>query len=57
MVSSIFRLVNIDRDQDRILTVRIKLYSPDDHHLKALSQHMQKKGINGKELYLYLLIC
>jgi hypothetical protein len=42
MIGSIFRLVNVDRDKDRILTVRMKLGSLNDHHLKTVSQHIQK---------------
>ena len=48
MIGSIFRLVNIDRDKDGILIVRMKLCSNNDHQFKALFQHMQKKYINGE---------
>jgi hypothetical protein len=46
MVGSVFRLVNIDRDQDGILIIHMKLCSLNDHHLKSLFQHMQKKYTN-----------
>jgi tetratricopeptide (TPR) repeat protein len=48
MIGSIFRLVNIDRDKDGILTVRMKLCSFNDNHLKILFQHMQKNPKAGK---------
>jgi hypothetical protein len=47
MIGSIFRLDNIHRDQDGIPTVRMKLCSFHEHHLKALFQHKQKKTKSG----------
>ncbi len=52
MIGSIFRLVNIDRDRDGILIVRMKLCSNNDNQLKSLFQHMKKKGINGETTLL-----
>jgi tetratricopeptide (TPR) repeat protein len=51
MVGSIFRLMNIDRDQDGILLVKMKLCSNNDHNLKALLHHMQKERAD-KEINL-----
>jgi tetratricopeptide (TPR) repeat protein len=48
MIGSIFRLVDIARDQDGILIVRMKLCSNNDHHLNSLFQHMQMGDKNGK---------
>jgi len=52
MIGSIFRLVSMDRDQDGILIVRMKLCSNNDNQLKSLFQHMQKKGIKGETTLL-----
>jgi tetratricopeptide (TPR) repeat protein len=47
MIGSIFRPVNIDRDKDGILIVRMKLCSNNDHQLQPLFRHMQKKPKTG----------
>ncbi len=48
MIGSIFRLVNIEYDQYGILIIKMKLNSLNDHNLKELYEHMQKKGTNGE---------
>ena len=47
MIGSIFRIMNIDRDKDGLLIIRMKLCSLNDNHLKLLFQHMQKKPKGG----------
>lgn len=43
MIGSIFRIVNISLNKDKMLIIQMKLCSIDDHHLKSLVQHMQMK--------------
>ena len=43
MIGSIFRLVNIKRDNDGIWNIRMILCSDNDHQLQSLFQHMKKK--------------
>lgn len=48
MIGSIFRIVNIDRRDDGILVIKLRLSSLNDHHLKSLIQQMQK-GYKSRE--------
>ncbi len=52
MVGSIFQIINIDRDQDGVLIVRMKLCSNNDHHLKTLFQHMEKEYMDRETTLL-----
>lgn len=47
MIGSTFRIMNIERDKDGFLIIRMKLCSLNDNHLKSLLQHMQKKLEGG----------
>jgi hypothetical protein len=52
MIGSVFRLVNIDRDQDGLLIVRIKLCSLNGHHVQFLFHQMKKKLTNDERDFL-----
>ncbi len=43
MIGSIFQLVHIDRNQNGIWIVRMKLYTGDDHQLKSLLQYLKNE--------------
>ena len=48
MIGSIFQLVHVDRNDNGIWTVQMKLCTSSDHQLKLLSEHM-KNEYNDEE--------
>jgi hypothetical protein len=48
MIGSVFQSMNIDRDKDGILIVRMKLCSNNDHYLQPLFENMQMKPVTRK---------
>ncbi len=50
MIGSIFQLVRVERDQDGIWMVQMKLCSGNDHQLKSLFQFLKNKYTNENTL-------